>query len=231
MNFCLLHHFTTTWSFRLGLLTHLLKAWEKSLEEVFTRVGHGQGTKLRHDDAVLLTVLPVGVALQEPAHVGHISPLDLELVHQGHPVKPVVVAAVRRRHSDFLIGVMLEEHWVFQTHCVLPNSNFPGPLRRKFPLIQEGMVPCTVVLIGSGVSSTERTRGAMVSSPKSGFIKRSLTKPPLAIRRKKKTKSWKQLHVRKHCKLRSTKQKCIKEGKCFLSSASILFTEVWNFMS
>lgn len=58
-----------------------------------------------------------------------------------------------------------------------PNSNFPGPLRRRLPLIQEGMVPCTSVEIGSGVSSTERTRGAIVSSPFSAVVMHSLALP------------------------------------------------------
>lgn len=46
-----------------------------------------------------------------------------------------------------------------------PNSNFPGPFLRKLPLIHVGIVPVIVVGMGSGVSSTERTKGAIVSSP------------------------------------------------------------------
>lgn len=66
--------------------------------------------------------------------------------------------------------------WIPLNHCFLvmffflkylsfPNSNFPGPFLRKLPLIQVGTVPLMVVGIGSGVSSTERTSGAMLSSP------------------------------------------------------------------
>lgn len=51
------------------------------------------------------------------------------------------------------------------TYCWFPNSNFPGPLRRRLPRIQVGMVSRTSVEMGSGVSSTERTRGAIDSRP------------------------------------------------------------------
>lgn len=46
-----------------------------------------------------------------------------------------------------------------------PNSNFPGPFLRKLPLIHVGTVPVMVVEISSGVSSTELTRAARLSSP------------------------------------------------------------------
>ena len=61
-------------------LTDHLKAGEKALEEVLTGVGEGQRPELGHHDAVLLAVLPVGVALQEATAVGHLSLLDLELM-------------------------------------------------------------------------------------------------------------------------------------------------------
>lgn len=61
------------------------------------------------------------------------------------------------------------------------------------------MVPRTVVVIDSEVSSTERRRGAIVSSPESGFIKHSFTGPPStglasAIGNKNKTS-----HTPTHC--------------------------------
>lgn len=46
-----------------------------------------------------------------------------------------------------------------------PNSNFPGPFLRKLPLIHVGIVPLIAVGIASGVSSTEVTRAAKLSSP------------------------------------------------------------------
>ncbi len=55
--------------------------------------------------------------------------------------------------------------YLMLTYLSFPNSNFPGPFLRKLPLIHDGMVPLMVVEMGSGVSSTERTRGARLSSP------------------------------------------------------------------
>ena len=65
------------------------------------------------------------------------------------------------------------------THFWFPNSNFPGPFLSRLPEIQEGMLPRTSVAMGSGVSSTERTRGAMDSSPlSSGQVSSSCLAPP-----------------------------------------------------
>lgn len=71
----------------------------------------------------------------------------------------------------FLLSLLLLLFcWVFFMWYVFkylssPNSNFPGPFLRKLPLIHVGIVPLIVVGIASGVSSTEVTRAAMLSSP------------------------------------------------------------------
>lgn len=81
---------------RHDVLTDHLKARQEALEEVLAGVGHGDGAELRHDDAIPLAVLLIGVASQEAAHVGHLAAADVKLVQQGHPIEPVVVA---RRES------------------------------------------------------------------------------------------------------------------------------------
>lgn len=55
--------------------------------------------------------------------------------------------------------------WYVFKYLSSPNSNFPGPFLRKLPLIHVGIVPLTVVGIASGVSSTDVTSGAKLSSP------------------------------------------------------------------
>lgn len=80
---------------RYTTLTHHLEAGKEALKEVFAGVGHGEGAKLRHHDAVLFTVLLVGIAVQEPAHVRHLAIVYFELVHHGHSIEPVVVAVER----------------------------------------------------------------------------------------------------------------------------------------
>lgn len=54
---------------------------------------------------------------------------------------------------------------VLSAYLSSPNSNFPGPFLKKLPLSQAGIVPLVVVGMGSGVSSTECTKGATLSSP------------------------------------------------------------------
>lgn len=71
-------------------LTWQLKPWQKSLEEVFTRVWQGDGPKLWHHDAVVFTVSLVGLTGQEAAPVGHLAIWDFELVQKSHAIKPVV---------------------------------------------------------------------------------------------------------------------------------------------
>lgn len=54
---------------------------------------------------------------------------------------------------------------ILPSYLLSPNSNLPGPFLRKLPVIQEGISPLITVLMGSGVSSTELTRGPMNSRP------------------------------------------------------------------
>ena len=78
--------------FLFSVLTHHLKAGQEALEDVFTGVRQGEGTKFWHHDAVPFTILPVGLAVQEATHVGHLAFCDGELMQQRHPIKPVIVA-------------------------------------------------------------------------------------------------------------------------------------------
>lgn len=54
---------------------------------------------------------------------------------------------------------------ILLAYLLSPNSNLPGPFLRKLPVTQEGIWPLITVLMGSGVSSTELTRGPMNSRP------------------------------------------------------------------
>lgn len=81
------------------VLTNHLKAGQEALEEVLAGVGHGEGAELRHHNAILLAVPPVGVASQEATHVRHLASAHVELVQHGHPIKPMVVASREHRYA------------------------------------------------------------------------------------------------------------------------------------
>lgn len=133
------------------------------MEEVFTGVWQGDGTKFRHRDAVALLVALVAVTGQEAALVGHLTFGDFELVKEGHAVEPVVEPGKERTgRSRRVTGRDPPDGF---THFWFPISNFPGPFLKKFPLIHSGIRPTTCVPMGSGVSSTETTIFSMHGRP------------------------------------------------------------------
>lgn len=148
-------------------LTRQLKAREEALEEVLAWIWHGHRAEFRHYNAVTLKVCSVAITVEEAAHVCHLSILDVELVQKRHPIKPMVETEKQIQLIYFpamiVIFSVLKEP--YDTHLLLPISNFPGPFLRKLPLIQEGMLPVIVVVMGSGVSSTEQTRFSMHGRP------------------------------------------------------------------
>ncbi len=150
------------------ILTRQLKAREEALEEVLAWVWHGNRAEFRHHNAVMLKVFLVAITVEEAAHVRHLSILNVELVHKRHTIKPVIETEEQTQTLIYLLW----SFWSIEfsrspddAHLLLPISNFPGPFLRKLPLIQEGMLPVIVVVMGSGVSSAEHTRFSMHGRP------------------------------------------------------------------
>ena len=78
-------------------LTGDFETREKPSEDVLAGVRHGHRAELRHHDAVSLGVEHVGVTAQEAAAVGDLAVADVEAMHHGHAVEPVVVAEDTRQ--------------------------------------------------------------------------------------------------------------------------------------
>lgn len=82
-------------------LTWELKPWEEAGEDVLAGVRHGHSSKLRHHNTVLLQVLHIWVAPQEPAAVGHLAILNVKAMHHGHAIKPVGVATFNENKQSW----------------------------------------------------------------------------------------------------------------------------------
>ncbi len=72
------------------MLTWNLKTWKEPGKDVLAGVRCCQGAKFRNHNSILLCILHIRVTAQKTAAVGHLTIFDVETMHQGHAVKPVV---------------------------------------------------------------------------------------------------------------------------------------------